>query len=364
MKYDPSNLPIRADLASALERAWSRLAASGTWWSGKERLAIIAEARNGASCKLCKNRGAVLSPNMVQGEHDHLGILPENIVDLVHRLATDSGRLTQSWYRSVLANGICDGEYVEIVSVVNMISALDTFNRALGSPLQPIPEPKIGVPTRHRPVGATDFSAWVPTVMPNDLTDDDPDPYTQFHAYNIQLALGLVPQEVINFFDLDTNLYLTEGEIADLTIEKRAISRVQMEIIASRGASINGCHYCATCHTLHLHKLSQAEEGTFDLSGVLSGATSDNGVAHGQQIIAFVDAVLGDNDAELDRTRAELYETLGVEGFVDAAATVASFNSIVRVANATGTELDRLVTGQLEQITKGGEWMKFVPEKI
>jgi AhpD family alkylhydroperoxidase len=361
MKTGYNSLPIRDDLSAALQRAWNRLSQPGTWWDGKQRLAIVAEARHAAHCQLCKERKAALSPGMVQGNHDNQGNLSPAVVDCIHRIATDSARLTESCYRGLLEQGISDCEYVEIVSLVNMITALDTFDRAIGEPIQILPAAVTGQPNRKRPHGAKTGTAWVPTLLPEDLTEDDIDPYTQFHAYNIQLALSLVPQEVINFFDLDTTLYLSEDEIEELDIEKRAISRIQMELIASRGASINGCHYCATCHTLHLHKLGQTANEDFDLDGILTGGTRENGIDNGALIISFVDAVLSGKDGDLDDIRNKLIQEIGTEGLVDTAATIASFNSIVRVANATGTQLDRLVTEQLKDLSGNTSWLNHVP---
>jgi AhpD family alkylhydroperoxidase len=363
MKTGNNSLPIRDDLSAALQRAWNRLPQPGTWWDGKQRLEIVAAARHAEHCRLCKDRKAALSPGMVQGNHDYQGNLSLAVIDCIHRIATDSARPTESWYRDLLEQGVSDCEYVEIVSLVNMITALDTFDRAIGAPIRILPAPATGKPVRKRPRGAKTGTAWVPTLFPEDLTEDDIDPYTQFHAYNIQLALGLVPQEVINFFDLDTTLYLNEDEIEDLYAEKRAISRIQMELIASRGASINGCHYCATCHTLHLHKLGQSTNESFDLDGILTGGTSENGIENGALIIAFVDAVLGVKDDGLDDIRDELIHKIGAGGLVDTAATIASFNSIVRVANATGTQLDRLVTDQLKDLSGNTSWLHHVPDK-
>jgi AhpD family alkylhydroperoxidase len=363
VKSEFNSLPIRNDLTAALQRAWNCLSLPGTWWDGTQRLEIVAEARHAAHCQLCADRKATLSPGMVQGHHDSQGNLSPAVVACIHRIATDSGRLTETWHKDLLERGISDCEYVEIVSLVNMITALDTFNRAMGAPIQTLPAPVAGAPTRKRPRGAKPGTGWVPTLFPEDLTADDPDPYTQFHAYNIQLALGLVPQEVINFFDLDTTLYPSEDEIEDLDVEKRAISRIQMELIAARGASINGCHYCATCHSLHLHKLGQSASEAIDLNGVLTGSTDENGIEHGALIIAFVDALLNNESNGLADIRNEILQKMGAEGLVDTAASIASFNSIVRVANATGTQLDRLVTDQLDDLSGNTAWLEHVPDK-
>lgn len=45
-----------------------------------------------------------------------------------------------------------------------------------------------------------------------------------------------MPQEAINFFDLDVELYLKDDEIRDFDNEYRAISHAQIELIAGRTA--------------------------------------------------------------------------------------------------------------------------------
>jgi hypothetical protein len=76
------------------------------------------------------------------------------MVEQIHRIVTDPGRLTRTWYEQVLASGIPDTEYVEIVGVVVTVVSIDTFCRALGIPAHPLPEPVVGEPLRRRPIGA------------------------------------------------------------------------------------------------------------------------------------------------------------------------------------------------------------------
>jgi len=73
---------------------------------------------------------------------------------------------------------------------------------------------------------------------------------------------------------------------------------------------------------------------------VIGTGDGEVGVVHGKLLLAFADAVVGDDDAELDRIRVALVEELGEAAFVDAAATAASFNSVVRVADATGIPIE------------------------
>jgi len=242
LPFDPETVPIRQDLADAIERAWLHLASPGTWWTGTERLAMAAEARNALACPLCSERKAALSPYTVHGSHQSLGTLSDIAVDVIHRVRTDAGRLTESWLQRTLAAGLTDAEYVEIVGVVATITALDTFNRALGLPLRPLPQPRPGVPKRHRPRNARKQIAWVATVLPQEITPEDGDPF-RYGAVHIQQALSLVPDTVAGFFDLDVALYLMQDHIRDFATEYRAISHAQIELIAAKASHLNGCFY-------------------------------------------------------------------------------------------------------------------------
>jgi hypothetical protein len=63
-------------------------------------------------------------------------------------------------------------------------------------------------------------------------------------------------------------------------------------------------------------------------------------VPHGRLLVAFAEAVLGDEDTPLRRARSALPAALGPAGLVDAAAVVGLFDAIDRVADATGIPLE------------------------
>jgi hypothetical protein len=236
-------LPARPPLMRALEAAWRTLAAPGTWWSGAERIAIAAEARQAESCALCRRRKEALSPYSVEGRHDSFEELPGEAVEAIHRLTTDAGRITERWVRQVVDGMLGEERYVEIISIVAIITAFDTFDRALGRPIRSLPTPVAGQPDRHRPVGAKRGLAWVATLAPSDVGPCDPNPFPVHGDKNIHLALSLVPQEVFNFFDLDVELYLKDHEIRDFSREYRGISHRQIELIAARASALNTCFY-------------------------------------------------------------------------------------------------------------------------
>jgi len=72
----------------------------------------------------------------------------------------------------------------------------------------------------------------------------------------------------------------------------------------------------------------------------------DGGILHGQALMTFAEATLGDGnqtldgDQTLDEARRALLRALGPSALVDAAAVAGLFNAIDRVADATGTSLE------------------------
>jgi hypothetical protein len=76
------------------------------------------------------------------------------------------------------------------------------------------------------------------------------------------------------------------------------------------------------------------------LKAVVGTAAGDGGIPQGGLLVAFAEAVLGGDDKHLARVRAKLTTALGTAALVDAAAVVANFNAIDRIADATGIPLD------------------------
>ena len=244
--YTDAGVPIRNDLASAHRRAWQRLGAPGTWLDGAQRVAIAQETRGSLGCVYCQERKAALSPYSVQGLHRALTDLSENLVEVIHRVASDPGRLTRAWLDRAIDSGISDDEFVETVGVVVTTIAIDVFCRAIGLPPHPLPEPKSGEPSFSRPMGAKPGPAWVPMLAPEDMTAEEAcldSVYVSPDPTFIRRALSLVPSEACGLFDMVDAQYLPGRLMPDLAAQHRAINRAQMELIAGRVSAINGCFY-------------------------------------------------------------------------------------------------------------------------
>ncbi len=70
------------------------------------------------------------------------------------------------------------------------------------------------------------------------------------------------------------------------------------------------------------------------------GQAVDSGVAHGEALVALVDAALGEDMSALEKARAAVRRDLGDAAFVDACAAIASFNAVVKVADGTGIPIE------------------------
>src|SRR5216684_796970 len=123
-------LELRIEMVDAQAKAWARIGQAGTWWTGPERVEIAAETRRAATCPFCAVRRDALSPIALVGAHESQGTLPSAAVEAVHRIRTDSGRLGLSWYQRLLA----ETHYVELVVVVAIVVAMDTFRAAADLP--------------------------------------------------------------------------------------------------------------------------------------------------------------------------------------------------------------------------------------
>ena len=79
---------------------------------------------------------------------------------------------------------------------------------------------------------------------------------------------------------------------------------------------------------------------TIDLDVAMDSTLSgDAGVPHGAELLAFATAANQRAD-ELPAAREALRAVVGDDGVLEAAATVAAFNGLVRVADGTGIQLD------------------------
>jgi hypothetical protein len=215
------------------------------WWTGDERLTIALEARAARDCPLCRARKAAPIPQAVAGSHAVATSLSAAAIEAIHRIVSDPGRLSLAWYERTVTMGLTDEAYVELLGVVAMTTAIDTFDRALGAPRRALPSPGAGQPSRRRPVGAKPGLGWMPMLAPEDVTAHDPPLYACAGRVggNIHRALSLVPEAMMQFWDLFETMYLPQDAMRDFGREYRATTHAQIEMLAARVAVRNQCVY-------------------------------------------------------------------------------------------------------------------------
>jgi hypothetical protein len=201
----------RPDLPGAFRAEWRFLARPGARWTGAERVAIAAV-----------DRDAWVGTGGVDAA------LPHSAVDAARTLGTEPGVVRRGTVDGWMVEGLDDVGYVELVGIVSRVTAVDTFHRAMGLPLEPLPEPDAGDPTGDplpRRAKRTSRSH-APTVGPP----------------TIPSVLSAVPAENQAWMDLADAMYLTFAEMESPDIVKD-LHRRQIEVVAARTSLINDCFF-------------------------------------------------------------------------------------------------------------------------
>ena len=241
--YSGCAYPIRGDFAAAHNRYWRRLARPGAWLAGAQRVAVAREVRQAPQCGLCRRRKQALSPTHVDGAHDPASDLPPTMVEVIHRIVTDPQRLTRAWFDGVMASGLGEEEYVEIVGTVVCVFSIDEFCRAIGVAPNPLPEPEPGEPSGYRPANIVDDGAWV-GVLPRVVESGPEADMWKGRTGYVLRALSLVPDEARSVLDLLDAHYMGGEQVWELrSSPKGTLSRIQSEIIAIRISAFNECFY-------------------------------------------------------------------------------------------------------------------------
>lgn len=227
----PEHLPLSQHLRDSHAEAWATIGSPGDFFTARDRVEMVRVAREAATCDLCLDRRAALSPNAVEGHHNVRSSLPDVVVDMIHRIRSDPGRLTRSWFDNVVSE-ISRQEYVEIVSVINSSVIIDTLHNSLGLGVPQLPIQQQGRPRRSYNEEAVEDGAWVPILAADQTMADTGLP----RVPNIARSLGLVPSALDLFF----KTFRPHYALKDIQL---SISQAQAEFVASRVSAMNECFY-------------------------------------------------------------------------------------------------------------------------
>ncbi len=89
-----------------------------------------------------------------------------------------------------------------------------------------------------------------------------------------------------------------------------------------------------------LRASARATGDAVDLNAIVDEEAGDGGIPHGSLLKAFAEATLADDGTPLTDVRKRLRNALGDAALVDAAAVIANYSALDRVADATGIPLE------------------------
>jgi len=200
----------------------------GDWLTGEQRIAVWREVRESRTNQLDQARRQALSPRAVSGEHAAADGLSADAMEVVHRTASDPGRLTRDWADERIAV-LGEETYTELIGVTAIATVLDRFGRAMGRPERELPDPIVGEPARMRPDDVGNVGAWVSQS-------------TGPTKANVSRTLSLIPHTNRAWRQLVDTHYSRGRQFMDLRWD-RPLTRPQAELVAARTTALNECFY-------------------------------------------------------------------------------------------------------------------------
>ena len=219
---------VKQMISSAVDNAAASLSQPGDWLTGEQRRAAALEARNARTNELDQRRRQALSPNAVEGHHAATDVLSAEAMEVVHRIASDPGRLTRAWADEMMAT-LGEETYTELVGIAACTATLDMFAWATKDSDTEIAEPSAGSPAEERPDTVGEVGAWVSQTVDGAMA-------------NVSRSLSLVPVTNEAWIGLVQAMYSRGPGFLDLEWE-RALSRPQVELVAARTTAELECFY-------------------------------------------------------------------------------------------------------------------------
>ena len=220
---------VRQDLLLAHEQAIAALSEPGTWWTGAQRREL------GLTAQLAINESDPVAPWV--GVSTVANKLPANLTapkiahDAIYRIARHAATLTCEWYEKVIAE-INPLAFIELCGIACTVAPVMAFRRVLGLPTFVFAPAKSGEPSKNKPAKIVDAQLnWVPVVGP---ADED--------AAVVQ-AFTAVPDTNRVIWAMADAQYIPDKEMIDPHWTRGTLSRVQIELVATRVSQQRECFY-------------------------------------------------------------------------------------------------------------------------
>lgn len=207
-RFDGGALPVPDRVTQVFDATWADIAAPGHAWTGAEKVAIASSARAG------RLRGGPATN------------APSSAAAVAHRLGAGPAIVTERWARQAIEE-LGEVAYIELVGIVSMLAAVDTYLALLGRDPAELPKPVPGDPVPLGEVTALKHrSGWVATAGPR----------------GPHHALSGVPSIQAAVNRLLDRLYIDRDDIGSLG-PVRGLSRQQVELVVLAVSHGNECFY-------------------------------------------------------------------------------------------------------------------------
>lgn len=139
--------------------------------------------------------------------------------------------MDREWYESA-RDEIGALEFVELVGLVSVAAAVASLRRTLDLPGETVLPADDAQPSRNPPPDLADAKwNWVPVAAPADK-----------RAAVVQ-ALSAVPSAFTELWQLADAQYIPDEEMVDPRWTRGTLSRVEIELVATRVSFSRECHY-------------------------------------------------------------------------------------------------------------------------
>ncbi|MFM7650708.1 MAG: hypothetical protein ACKO6O_06935 [Acidimicrobiaceae bacterium] len=220
---------VRQDLVRVHNQAIAALSKPGTWWTGAQRreLALTAQLAVSELEPVAPWVGVSSVTNKLSANLT----VPTIAHDAIYRISRHAATLTREWYEKVTAE-INPLAFVELCGIACTIVSVTAFRRALGLPALEVGPAESGQPSKQKPdnIVAAQLN-WVPVVGPADKD-----------AAVVQ-AFTAVPETNRVIWAMADAQYIPDKEMVDPNWTRGTLSRVQMELVATRVSQQRECFY-------------------------------------------------------------------------------------------------------------------------
>ncbi len=220
---------VRQDLLLAHEQAIAALSRPGTWWTGAQRreLALTAQLAINETDPVAPWVGVSTLANKLP-----VGLTAPKIAhDAIYRITRHAATLTREWYEKIVAE-INPLAFIELCGIACTVAPVMAFRRALGLPALEISSAESGQPSNQIPdnIVAAQLN-WVPVVGPAD------------NEAAVVQAFTAVPETNRVIWAMADAQYIPDKEMIDPHWTRGTLSRVQIELVATRVSQQRECFY-------------------------------------------------------------------------------------------------------------------------